>query len=141
MADVMDTATAEPGFHARLLGAFAALAVILALVGTYGVLTYSVAQRTHEIGLRMALGARASAVLWTVLRRTLILSAMGVTLGMVGAWFATRLLTTFLFETTPTDTATFTAVALTIFTSAILAGLIPAHRATEVDPLVALRHE
>lgn len=89
----------------------------------------------------MALGARASTVLWMVIRRTLILSAAGVAIGTLGAWLATRLLTTFLFETTPTDPGTFTAVALTIFIAALAAGFIPARRATQVDPLVALRHE
>jgi predicted permease len=141
MDDVLNAATAEPGFHARLLGVFAALALMLAVVGTYGVLAYSVSQRTHEIGLRMALGARASTVLWMVIRRTLILSAAGVAIGTLGAWLATRLLTTFLFETTPTDAGTFTAVALTIFIAALAAGFVPARRATQVDPLVALRHE
>jgi predicted permease len=141
MADVLGAATAEPGFHARLLGAFAVLAVVLALVGTYGVLAYSVAQRTHEIGLRRALGARDNTVLWMVMRRTLILGVTGVAIGIAGAWFATRLLTAFLFETTPTDPLTFTVVALTIFMAALAAGMIPARRATQVDPLVALRHE
>jgi putative ABC transport system permease protein len=141
MDDVIGRATAEPRFQARLLGTFAILAVALALVGTYGVLAYSVAQRTHEIGLRMALGARAAAVLWMVIRRTLILTVTGVAIGTVGAWLTTRLLTTFLFETTPTDPATFVGVALTIFIAALVAGAIPARRATRVDPLIALRHE
>jgi putative ABC transport system permease protein len=141
MDDVIGRTTAEPRFQARLLGAFAVLAVALALVGTYGVLAYSVAQRTHEIGLRMALGARDSAVLWMVIRRTLILSVTGVAIGTVGAWLTTRLLRTFLFETTPTDPATFVGVALTIFLAALVAGAIPARRATQVDPLIALRHE
>jgi putative ABC transport system permease protein len=141
MDDVIGQTTAEPRFQTRLLGAFAILAVALALVGTYGVLAYSVAQRTHEIGLRMALGARDSAVVWMVIRRTLILSVAGVAVGTVGAWLATRLLTTFLFETTPTDPATFVGVALTIFIAALVAGAIPARRATRVDPLIALRHE
>ena len=141
MSDVVDAATAEPGFYARLLGAFAVLAVVLALVGTYGVIAYSVAQRSHEIGLRMALGARDRAVLWLVMRRTLILGAAGVVVGTAGAWVVTRLLASFLFETAPTDPPTFTAVALTVLAAAVLAGLIPARRATRVDPLVALRHE
>ena len=141
MDDVLGAAIAAPGFQARLLGAFALLAVVLALVGTYGVLAYSVAQRTHEIGLRRALGARDATVLWMVMRRTLVLSATGVAIGIAGAWFATRLLTAFLFETTPTDPTTFTVVALAIFVAALAAGMIPARRATQVDPLVALRHE
>jgi putative ABC transport system permease protein len=141
LTDSLDRATAEPGFYARLLGAFALLAVLLALVGTYGVIAYAVAQRHHEIGVRMALGARGASVLWLILRRTLVLGAAGVLLGSGAAWLATRLLTTVLFEVTPTDPATFAAVALTVFVASLLAGLIPARRATRVDPLVALRHE
>jgi ABC-type antimicrobial peptide transport system permease subunit len=89
----------------------------------------------------MALGAHSRSVVWLVIRRTLILGATGVAIGTAAAWLATRLLTVFLFETTPTDPATFTAVALAVFVAAVLAGLIPARRATRVDPLVALRHE
>jgi putative ABC transport system permease protein len=141
LSDVVDRATAEPGFYARLLGGFALLAVVLALVGTYGVIAYSVAQRTHEIGLRMALGAHERSVLWLVIRRTIILGGIGVLIGTIGAWMATRLLETFLFEITPTDPGTFAAVALIVFTAALLAGLIPGRRAIRIDPLVALRHE
>ena len=141
MGDVMAAATAEPGFQARLLGAFAALALLLSLVGTYGVLAYSVAQQTHEIGLRMALGARRGAVMWMVIRRTLVLGGLGVAIGTLGALWAGRLLATFLFEIEPTDPATFVFVALMILLAALAAGVIPARRATRVDPLVALRHE
>jgi predicted permease len=141
MRDVLDAATAEPGFYARLLAAFALLAVTLALVGTYGVIAYSVSQRTHEIGLRMALGARDRLVLWLVIRRTIILGGTGVVIGTIGAWMATRLLATFLFEITPTDPATFAAVAVIVFSVALLAGLIPGRRAIRIDPLAALRHE
>ena len=141
MDDVLDAATAEPGFYTRVLGTFALLALVLALVGTYGVIAYSVARRGQEIGVRMALGARAPAVLWLVMRRTLLLGAAGVVAGTAGAWMATRLLNTFLFETRPTDPATFTAVAIVVFSASLLAGVIPARRATRVDPIVALRHE
>jgi putative ABC transport system permease protein len=139
--DVVESAAAEPGFHARLLGTFALLALLLALVGTYGVIAYSVAQRSHEINVRMALGARPSSVLWLVIRRTLILGAAGVVIGTAIAWLVTRLLTAFLFETAPTDPATFLTVALALFGAALVAGLIPARRATRLDPLLALRHE
>jgi putative ABC transport system permease protein len=141
MEGVMASATAEPAFYMRLLGTLALIAVALAIVGTYGVLAYAVAQRTHEIGLRMALGARSRTVLWMVLRRTLVLSTIGIGLGLAGAALTTRLLTTFLFETPPTDAVTFASVAFAIFAAALIAGLIPARRATRVDPLVALRHE
>jgi putative ABC transport system permease protein len=141
MSDVMAAATAEPAFQARLLGTFAALALLLALVGTYGVLAYSVAQRTHEIGVRMALGARSRTVMWMVIRRTLVLGGLGVAIGTIGALWASRLLSTFLFEIQPTDPGTFAVVALSILLAATAAGFIPARRATRVDPLVALRHE
>jgi putative ABC transport system permease protein len=141
MEDVMSSATAEPAFYMRLLGTLAFVAVALAIVGTYGVLAYTVAQRTHEIGLRMALGARSRSVLWMVVRRTLVLSTIGVGLGLAGAALTMRLLTAFLFETPPTDRLTFASVACAIFAAALIAGMIPARRATRVDPLVALRHE
>ena len=141
MDDVLFSATAEPRFHSRLLGLFALLALVLAVVGIYGVLAYSVAQRTHEIGVRMALGARPRSVIWMVLRGTLWLGAAGVVLGTAGAAAATRLLSPFLFETTPTDVSTFAAVAATMFAAALAAGAIPARRATRIDPLTALRHE
>jgi putative ABC transport system permease protein len=141
MDDVMFLATAEPRFHTRLLGTFAALALLLAVVGIYGVLAYSVAQRTHEIGVRMALGARPPAVIWMILRRTLWLGATGIALGTAGAAFTTRLLQPFLFEITPTDRPTFAAVALVMLAAALAASAIPARRATRIDPVVALRHE
>jgi ABC-type antimicrobial peptide transport system permease subunit len=117
------------------------MAITLALVGTYGVIAYTVAQRQHEIGLRMALGARGASVLWLVARRTLLLGAAGVIVGTAVARLATRLLESVLFDIEPTDPATFGAVAVTVFVAALAAGLIPARRATRVDPLVALRHE
>ena len=141
MSDVMSATTAGPTFQSGLLGVFALLAVFLALIGTYGVLTYSVSQRTHEIGLRIALGADRRGVLWMVIRRTMLLGIAGVLIGIGGAWLTTRLLATLLFETTPTDPAIFTVVAVLLFTAAVVAGVVPARRATRVDPLVALRHE
>jgi putative ABC transport system permease protein len=141
MKDVVQGATATPAFYARLLGIFAVLAVALALVGTYGVIAYSVAQRSHEIGLRMALGAQDSNVVSMVLLRTGRLALAGVVIGGGAAWAATGSMQTLLFEITPTDPATFAAVILAIFSAAMLAGTIPARRATRVDPLVALRHE
>jgi predicted permease len=141
MEDVLAATTAEPRFEARLLGAFAFTALVLACLGTYSVLAYAVAQRTHEIGVRMALGAPSGAVLWMVLRRTFALAAAGVALGTAGAFAATRMLATVLFDVTPSDPPTFAAAALTILCAALAAGLIPARRATRVDPLVALRHE
>ena len=141
MESVMEAATAEPRFNARLLGGFAILALLLTVIGTYGVLAYSVAQRTHEIGVRMALGAGGGDVRWMVVRRTLALSAAGIALGMGGALAATRLLATLLFEITPTDVPTFVATAVAILLAAVAASYLPARRATRVNPLLALRHE
>lgn len=141
MSDVIDDATAEPAFYARVLTIFAGLALALALIGTYGVIAYSVAQRSHEIGLRMALGARSGRLLSMVLSRTCVLATAGVAVGIGASWMATGLLRTFLFEITPTDPAIFAGGAVAIFASAMLAGVIPARRATRVDPLTALRHE
>jgi ABC-type antimicrobial peptide transport system permease subunit len=141
MQDVVYRVTAEPRFQARLLGSFAALALLLATVGIYGVLAYNVAQRTHEIGIHMALGAQSSDVLRMVLRRTLFLTGAGVVIGIAGALAVTRVLAKFLFGVTPTDPLTFAAVALTLVAAALLAGFVPARRATRVDPMVALRHE
>jgi putative ABC transport system permease protein len=141
MADFISTNTAEPRFQARLLGAFSLLALILSAVGIYGVLAYAVTQRTHEIGIRMALGAESADVLRMVLRRTLILAGAGIALGALGALAVTRVLAKFLFEVKPTDPATFIAVAALLAGVALLAGAIPARRAASVDPMVALRYE
>jgi putative ABC transport system permease protein len=141
MQDLMAESTAEPRFQARLLGAFSILALILAAVGIYGVLAYSVTQRTHEIGIRMALGAERRDVLALVLGRTLLLAGVGVALGTAGALAATRVLARFLYEIKPTDPATFVTVAALLTCVALLAGSIPARRATKVDPMVALRYE
>ncbi len=141
MRDTLDAATAQPAFYARLMGIFAVIAVVLSLIGTYGLIAYAVAQRTHEIGLRMALGADHSRLVWMVLRRTLVLAGAGVMLGTVTALAVARFLQAFLFEIAPTDPSTFAGVTLTILTAAGLAGVIPARRAARVDPLAALRHE
>jgi putative ABC transport system permease protein len=130
---------AEPLFQARLIGVFSALALLLAGIGIYGVVAYSVAERTHEIGIRVALGAVGGDVVRLVMRRVLTLVVPGVGLGVVGALAVTRVLTTFLFGVKPNDPATFAAVAATLVVVAFLAGLVPARRATRVDPLVALR--
>jgi len=141
MQEMISASTAEPRFQTRLLGTFSLLALVLSAVGIYSVLAYSVAQRTKEIGIRMALGAERSDVLAMVVRRTLVLAAVGVSLGALGALAVTRVLARFLFEVTPTDPATFVSVAALLTCVALLAGLIPARRATKVDPMVALRYE
>ena len=141
MQEMMAASTAETRFQTRLLGAFSLLAVILAAVGIYGVLAYAVTQRTHEIGIRMALGAESADVLRMVLRRTVMLAGAGIVLGAAGALAVTRVLAKFLFEVKPTDPTTFIAVAALLAGIALLAGAIPARRAATVDPMVALRYE
>jgi len=141
MQDLVAESTAEPRFQTRLLGTFSLLALVLSAVGIYGVLAYSVAQRTHEIGVRMALGAERRDVLGMVLRRTLVLAGAGVALGTAGALAVTRVLARFLYEITPTDPVTFIAVAALLIGVALVAGLIPARRASGVDPMEALRYE
>ena len=125
----------------QLLGTFAALAFILAAVGIYGIVSYSVAQRTREIGIRVALGAQNRDVLGLVLKEALHLTLFGVALGLIGSFAATRVLTSLLFAVKPTDPATFICLSLLLTLVALLACYIPARRATKVDPLVALRYE
>ncbi len=124
-----------------LFTAFALLALILGAVGIYGIVSYSVTQRTHEMGIRMALGARTGNVLSLILRNGLTLVLTGIVIGLAGAFALTRFLTTLLFGVTPTDSVTFVVVCAVFFVIAMVASLIPALRATRVDPLVALRYE
>jgi ABC-type antimicrobial peptide transport system permease subunit len=125
----------------QLFGIFAALAVILAVVGIYGVMSYSVSRRTHEIGLRLALGAERGDVLKLVLRQGLKLSLIGVAIGIAGALAMTRLVSGFLYGVKASDPLTFVAVSLLLILVALAASYIPARRATTVDPMAALRYE
>jgi len=122
-----------------LLGAFASSALLLALVGVYGVIAYGVSQRTHEFGVRMALGAGPRAVFSIILRQGLSLALLGVGLGVAGGIALTRLLTSLLYDTSPTEPATFLFVSLTVSATVLLASAIPARRASKLDPTVALR--
>jgi predicted permease len=133
--------TAAPRFRTLLLGIFAALAVILAMAGVYGVMAYTVGQRSGEIGLRMALGADTADVLRLVLRQGLALAAVGLVIGLAGAFAASRLLTSMLFEVKANDPLTYAGVAVLLGLVTLAASYIPARRAAKVDPLVALRQE
>jgi predicted permease len=131
----------RPRLLAQLLGGFAGLALLLAAIGTYGVLSYMVAERRREIGIRMALGAERGVVLGQVLRQGLTLAGIGVAFGLVGAFALTRLVTSLLFGVEPTDPMTIAAVVGTIAAVAAVASLLPAWRASRVDPIVVLRDE
>jgi putative ABC transport system permease protein len=141
MDDVMSTAQSRPRFLTTLLSLFSGVSLILAAVGIYGVISYSVAQRTTEFGLRMALGAQPDDVLKLAVREGVILVLAGIVLGLVGALALTRFLSSLLFGVRANDPVTFGVVALALGAVAILASYLPARRATKVDPMVALRYE
>lgn len=141
MEDRLDEVVAPLRFSMWLLAVFAAVAVVLASVGVYGVTAYSVAQRTHEIGVRMALGARRSNVLRLVLGQTGTLVALGLGIGLAGSLAAARLLTSLLFGVKPTDPTTYVLAVIVLGCVGLIASLVPAHRATCVDPVIALRYE
>ena len=141
LAQRVDDAVAVSRSLMLLFASFALLALVLGAVGIYGIVSYSVTQRTHEIGIRMALGARASNVLSLILKNGLTLVLTGIAIGIAVAFALTRFLTTLLFGVTPTDRVTFIVVGAVFFMIAMVASLIPALRATRVDPLVALRYE
>jgi len=141
MEEVAAEATSQPRFRAELVGAFAVLALLLAAVGIFGVLAYSVGQRAREFGIRVALGARSHDVLRLVLGGALKMTGAGVAIGLLAAALMTRLLDTLLFGVQPTDPATFVGTAAVLAVSALLACALPAWRATRVDPAITLRQE
>ena len=139
MADIVNESVAEPRFRTMLLGGFALTALILAAVGVYGLISFSVAQRTREIGIRVALGARPAQVTGPIVREGMTLALIGIALGLAGAAVATRLLSAMLFGVAATDTLTFAGVATLLLLVALLASYLPSRRALRVDPLTALR--
>jgi putative ABC transport system permease protein len=141
MDEHMSNSLAERRFQTLLLGVFAGIALVIATVGIYGVISYAVSRRTHEIGVRMALGAQRSDVLRMVIWQGMRLTLVGVALGLAAALALTRVLRNLLFEVSATDPATFASITLLLVGVALIARFIPARRATKVDPLQALRHE
>jgi putative ABC transport system permease protein len=139
--DLLSESVSVPRFYMMLVLAFAALALTLAVVGVYGLLNYSVQNRTHEIGVRMALGAERVDVLEMVLGHGFTLVMAGVLLGLAGAWASTRALESMLFQVHARDAVTFIAASLVLVVVGLLACYVPARRATKVDPMVALRYE
>jgi putative ABC transport system permease protein len=141
MTEVIHDSMAQPRFRTTLIALFAAIALILAATGIFGVISYSVQCRTNEIGIRVAMGASARAIVKMVLRETMVLAVIGLAVGLPVAFAASHIVGHLLFGISPTDPATLIVVSLTLAAVAAAAGYLPARRATHVDPLIALRHD
>jgi putative ABC transport system permease protein len=141
MQEVRSTSVAMYSFSSVMLGIFAIVALVLAAIGIYGVMAFAVSQRTQEIGIRMALGARARDVLKLVVRHGMKLALLGIAIGLAGSWALTRFMAKLLFGVQATDLLTFSIVSICLLVAAFVACYLPARRATKVDPLEALRYE
>jgi putative ABC transport system permease protein len=141
MDDLVTTSLSQQRFSLLLLGAFAVLAMVLAAIGIYSVLSYSVRRRVQEIGIRLALGARLADVLRMVVMEGMKPTLLGVTLGIIGALALARVMSTLVYGIKTTDPITFLAVAVLLALVALFASIVPAYRAAKVDPMVALRYE
>ena len=139
MDALVDDEVGERRLLTILLGSFAGVALLLALIGLYGAIAYSVAQRTQEVGIRRALGAQHGDILWLVIRQGLALALTGIAIGLTGATALTRVMKTVMFHVSATDPATFAAIAVLFLIVALAASYIPARRATRIDPMAALR--
>jgi putative ABC transport system permease protein len=141
LSELVSDRTAQRRLAVMLIMVFATVALVLAAVGIYGVMSYAVAQRTQEIGIRMALGAEQEQILRMVLRHGTLMAVSGVALGLFAAFGLARLITSLLFQTSAADPPTFSVVPIVLIAVAVLACYVPARRATRIDPLVALRYQ
>jgi putative ABC transport system permease protein len=141
MDEIRSESVAPERLNLTLLSLFAGIALVLAIVGIYGVMSYSVTQRTHEIGIRMAIGARPVDVFKMILGHGMKLALIGVAIGLAGAFGLTRLMATMLFGVGPTDATTFAGISVLLISVALLACYLPGRRATKVEPTISLRYE